>query len=155
MASWYWAADLETIFSVLRGSFVLAPSLHCSTHVHVSGNPVSLNSFELATLAKAALYFEPALDALVPPNRRSSAAYWCQSNRANPTLSQISSVQDCFAIIDHAVSTSPSLSDSPVDGPERESTRAVVEAMNLFPANSAYGKAHGKKKDFIRGKIYK
>lgn len=27
--------------------------------------------------------------------------------------------------------------------------------MNLFPAASAYGKAHGKKHNFIRGKVYK
>jgi hypothetical protein len=27
--------------------------------------------------------------------------------------------------------------------------------MNLFPAASAYGRAHGQKKDFVRGKVYK
>lgn len=27
--------------------------------------------------------------------------------------------------------------------------------MNLFPAASAYGRAHGKKRDFVRGKVYK
>lgn len=27
--------------------------------------------------------------------------------------------------------------------------------MNLFPASSAYGRAHGKKTDFVRGKVYK
>lgn len=30
-----------------------------------------------------------------------------------------------------------------------------MEAMNLFPASSAYGRAHGKHKDFVRGKVYK
>lgn len=27
--------------------------------------------------------------------------------------------------------------------------------MNLFPAASAYGRAHGRTKDFVRGKVYK
>lgn len=33
--------------------------------------------------------------------------------------------------------------------------RALVETVNMFPAASAYGKAHGRKKDFVRGKVYK
>ena len=155
MASWYWSTDLETIFSVLRGSFALAPSSHCSTHVHVSATPLPLDSFELATLAKAALYFEPALDTLVPTNRHSSTAYWCQSNRANPSLANLGSIQDCFAVIDHAASISSSPSSSSSMSTEQDNVRAIVEAMNLFPAKSAYGKAHGRKKDFIRGKVYK
>ncbi|KAM0579939.1 hypothetical protein ACHAQF_003713 [Verticillium nonalfalfae] len=32
---------------------------------------------------------------------------------------------------------------------------AVVESMCLFPASSPYGRAHGLKKDFIHGKVYK
>ncbi|KAK0746926.1 hypothetical protein B0T18DRAFT_412803 [Schizothecium vesticola] len=35
----------------------------------------------LAPLAKAALYYEPALDTLVPASRRMIIAYSCQSNR--------------------------------------------------------------------------
>ncbi len=137
-AAWYWATDLETIFNTLRSSFTLASSSHCSTHVHVSGTPAPLSSEELAALAKATLYFEPALDALVPSGRRDSAAYWCQSNHANPSLKDYA-LTDCFAILDHSSS----------------STRAVVESVNLCPASSAYGRAHGKKHDFIRGKVYK
>ncbi len=47
---------------------------------------------------------------------------------------------DCFAVLEHGSVTS---------------TRAVVESMNLFPAASAYGRANGKKHDFVRGKVYK
>ncbi|KAK3334223.1 putative amidoligase enzyme-domain-containing protein [Cercophora scortea] len=132
-----WATDLETIFSVLHGKFTLHPSPHCSTHVHISGTPHPLSPSELAALAKSALYYEPALDALVPPARRGSA-YWCQSNRSNPSLTGLD-LATCLDALGHAGS----------------SVRHVVEAMNLFPANSPYGRAHGRQKDFVRGKVYK
>ncbi|KAJ9150776.1 hypothetical protein NKR23_g3495 [Pleurostoma richardsiae] len=184
-AAWYWATDLETIFSTLRGSFALAPSQHCSTHVHVSGSPFPLSAFDLAALAKAALYYEPALDALVPAGRRASAAYWCQSNRSNPALAHYPSLADCLTGIDAAVAyatgragaDSPSSASSSSSGyyppagssssaaatsssatavaEDAAAVRAVVEAMNLFPASSPYGRAHGKKHDFVRGKVYK
>ncbi|KAL1861362.1 hypothetical protein Daus18300_008893 [Diaporthe australafricana] len=115
--------------------------------------PLPLLSAELSALAKAALYFEPALDQLVPVDRRASAAYWCQSNRASVGLGSLS-LQECMAIVDAAV-------DLPVaplgsgDSVESGRTRAVVGSMNLFPATSTYGRAHGKKHDFIRGKVYK
>ncbi|KAK3311857.1 putative amidoligase [Apodospora peruviana] len=141
----YWSSDLETIFSVLHASFTLAASSHCSTHVHVSGTPTPLSAAELSALAKAALYYEPALDRLVPPSRRGSAAYWCQSNRANPSLQQLG-LAECLATLDHVIDP-----DDGITG----NVRNIVEAMNLFPANSAYGRAHGKKKDFMRGKVYK
>ncbi len=136
--AWYWAGDLDTIFKTIRGSFTPVPSSHCSTHVHISGTPTPLSPEELTALAKAALYFEPALDALVPSARRGSEAYWCQSNHDSQALKNYD-LADCFAVLDGSSS----------------STRAVVEAMNLAPASSAYGRAHGKKHDFVRGKVYK
>jgi len=135
---WYWASDLDTIFDTLHGAYIVSPSPNCSTHVHVSGTPSPLAAHELAALAKAALYFEPAVDALVPPPRRGSAAYWCQSNRDSAALKMVP-LDDCLEALDHAGS----------------SDRGVVEAMNLCPAASAYGRAHGKKHDFVRGKVYK
>ncbi|KAK3374554.1 putative amidoligase enzyme-domain-containing protein [Podospora didyma] len=139
----YWASDLSTIFTVLHNSFNLSPSPHCSTHVHISGTPTPLSASELAALAKATLYYEPALDLLVPASRRGSAAYWCQSNLSNPTLAGLT--------LDEALATL----DDTCSGPTDDGGRAVVERMNLFPANSAYGRAHGKHKDFVRGKVYK
>lgn len=133
----FWTTDLATIFSTLHSSFTIVPSLHCSTHVHLSGHPQPLSAAGLAALAKSALYYEPALDLLVPPARRDSSAYWCQSNRASPALRNYS-LNDCLALLDNTTSS-----------------RAVIEAVNLFPAASAYGRAHGKHKDFVRGKVYK
>lgn len=171
----------------------MGPSGNCSTHVHVSATPSPLGAAELCSLAKAALYFEPALDQLVPADRRASTAYWCQSNRASIVLRALG-LGDCLGLIDAAAYLTPTSSalkvgpsavspssshfspsssfsssstgsnGSPeaglgrglgsVEG-ELAATRAVVETMNLFPAASAYGKAHGKKHDFIRGKVYK
>lgn len=137
----YWAGDLTTIFSTLHSSFTLVASPHCSTHVHISGTPLPLSASSLAALAKAALYYEPALDLLVPSARRTSTAYWCQSNRVSPAMRSLPSLADCLSLIDAASASN--------------SVRPVVEAMNLFPAASAYGRAHGKHRDFVRGKVYK
>ncbi|OIW22811.1 hypothetical protein CONLIGDRAFT_694734 [Coniochaeta ligniaria NRRL 30616] len=136
----YWAADLETIFTVLHSSFTLLPSPNCSTHVHISAAPSPFSPLELAALSKAILYHETALDRVFPPTRRSSTSYWCQSNRSNPALS-LAPLADCISALDAAAAANDS--------------RRVVELMNLFPAASAYGRAHGKKRDFVRGKVYK
>ncbi|KAK0704580.1 putative amidoligase enzyme-domain-containing protein [Lasiosphaeris hirsuta] len=137
----YWASDLTTIFTTLHASFTLVPSPNCSTHVHISSTPHPLSASGLAALAKAALYYEPALDRLVPASRRGSAAYWCQSNRASPGLRGLASLGDCLAAVDAAEAAG--------------AVRPVVEVVNLFPAASAYGRAHGKVRDFVRGKVYK
>lgn len=141
----YWASDLESIFAALHSAYVLTPSPHCSTHIHISGAPAALSPTELGALAKSALYYEPALDLLVPGPRRGSAAYWCQSNRASPPLRERHSLPDCLA----AVELSAMAAAGAVN------PRPVVEAMNLFPAASAYGRAHGRSRDFVRGKVYK
>ncbi|KAJ0104316.1 hypothetical protein J7T55_009480 [Diaporthe amygdali] len=114
--------------------------------------PMPLSSTELSALAKAALYFEPALDQLVPADRRASTAYWCQSNRASVGLRSMS-LQDCLGMVDAAVD----LSTTSLGNESFESgrTQALVGTMNLYPATSTYGRAHGKKHDFVRGKVYK
>ncbi|KAB5559575.1 putative amidoligase enzyme-domain-containing protein [Coniochaeta sp. 2T2.1] len=136
----YWGADLQTIFSVLHTHYTLHPSDHCSTHVHISGTPSPFSPLELASLSKAILYHESSLDMAFPPARR-SAAYWCQSNRTNPALAPFP-LSACLSALDSAAGTPTDL-------------RPVVELMNLFPASSAYGRSHAKKRDFIRGKVYK
>lgn len=143
---------MELIFSTIRHYFIMAPSTHCSTHIHISGTPLALSPAELSALARAALYFEPALDQLVPADRRASTAYWCQSNRSSVALRSLS-LQDCLVMVDDAVD----LPATPMSGEPADHgrTRALVGSMNLFPATSTYGRAHGKKHDFVRGKVYK
>ncbi|KAI0006390.1 putative amidoligase enzyme-domain-containing protein [Xylariaceae sp. FL0662B] len=132
--SYAWEAQLQTIFgAVLRKHFVLTPSPHCSTHVHISTVP-PLTAPQLVSVAKSILYFEPALDALLPVDRASS--YWCQSNRASTPLKALPSLSHCFAYLDNICSSD---------------TDAVVRAMCLFPASSAYGRAHGHTRDFVHG----
>ncbi|KAH8898937.1 hypothetical protein GQ53DRAFT_635257 [Thozetella sp. PMI_491] len=141
----YWATDINTIFGALESSFTITQSSACSTHVHISAAPDLLSAPELATLGKAVLYYEEALDQLVPTGRRGSTAYWCQSNRANPALKHLEDLSACFDRIDQAAATSL----------EKDKMLPVIEALNLFPAASAYGKSHGKTRDFVRGKVYK
>ncbi|KAJ9158209.1 hypothetical protein NKR19_g3566 [Coniochaeta hoffmannii] len=135
----YWASDLQTIFSVLHAHFALIPSPHCSTHVHISPISSPFSVTQLSSLSKSILYFESPLDLAFPQDRTS---YWCQSNRLNPSLSQLS-LSQCLSAVN---STSADDNNSP---------RGIVELMNLFPATSAYGRAQRKKRDFVRGKVYK
>lgn len=103
---------------------------------------MSLTAIELAALSKAILYHESALDQFFPASRCSPSSYWCQSNRTNPALRPFAaSLATCITAIDTAAASND--------------IRSVVESMNLFPAASAYGRAHGKSKDFVRGKVYK
>lgn len=128
---------LATIFSLLHTHYTVFPSPHCSTHVHLSQSyPSPFTPFDLASLAKSCLYFEASLDRLFPSSR--GEGYWCQSNRLNPALAGLS-LGECMSVIDGAYQDG--------DG--------VVEAMNLFPKESAYARAHGWKKDRVRGKVYK
>ncbi|KAG8156383.1 hypothetical protein KVR01_013724 [Diaporthe batatas] len=151
-ATWSWAVDMELIFSTIRRYFILVPSPHCSTHIHVSATPLPLSPIELSALAKAALYFEPAVDQLVPADRRASNAYWCQSNRASVALRSMS-LQECLVTVDAAWDLPATSSNTELF--DRSLARALVGSMNLFPASSTYGRAHGKKHDFVRGKVYK
>ncbi|KAK1764461.1 putative amidoligase enzyme-domain-containing protein [Phialemonium atrogriseum] len=140
----YWAADLDTIFTALHKAFSLVPSPHCSTHVHVSGAPDPLSPADLAALAKSALYHEPALDLLFPPARR-AGQYWCRSIRASEALGGVAALGDCLAVVDRAAAAAAG----------GGGYAGVVEAVNLFPAASPYGRAHGWKADAVRGKVYK
>jgi hypothetical protein len=141
-----WGAELEAILAALTTSgYILRPSPHCSTHVHISGAPTPFAPVELASLARSVLLFEQALDALMPSTRQDgSSPYWRQSNRANPALRGLP-LSSAVAVIDQA-SDAAQASDSSLP---------IVESMNLFPAASAYGRAHRKGRDFIRGKVYK
>ncbi|KAK1832264.1 putative amidoligase enzyme-domain-containing protein [Podospora conica] len=135
-----WPPTLHTLFTTLHTHYTLHPSPHTSTHIHISSLPSPMSSQALAALAKTALYYEPALDTLVPPSRRGAggSTYWCQSPRSNPALHHLP-LASCLALLDAA----------------SHSARAVVEVMNVFPASSAYGRVKRKKRDFVRGKVYK
>ncbi|KAK4198034.1 putative amidoligase enzyme-domain-containing protein [Triangularia verruculosa] len=133
------SATLTTIFSLLHTHYAVLTSPHCSTHIHLSQSyPSPFTPLDLASLAKSCLWFEASLDRLFPSR---GEGYWCQSNRLNPALAGLS-LGECIAVID-SIYTETGHADR------------VVEAMNLFPKESAYARAHGWKKDRVRGKVYK
>ncbi|KAF9878080.1 hypothetical protein CkaCkLH20_04656 [Colletotrichum karsti] len=133
-----WLADTDNIFSAVQKHCSVQDIPQCSTHIHVSQAGRDFSPHQLAALSKAILTYEACFDSLVPADRAS--AYWCQSNRWNPVLSQCQTLEDCLDLLDVAA---------------QHGTPAVVEAMCIFPASSAYGRAHGRKKDFVHGKVYK
>ncbi|KAH9886182.1 putative amidoligase enzyme-domain-containing protein [Xylariomycetidae sp. FL2044] len=142
-----WATHLTTIFKVLKAGFTVTPSAHCSTHVHISTSP-PLDASQLSSIAKSILYFEPALDALLPPDRASS--YWCQSNRASQALKSLT-LPECFEYLDTYCSGG---GGGYANDENDNGVSAVAAAMCLFPAQSAYGRAHGHVEDFVHG-VYK
>ncbi|KAL2195414.1 hypothetical protein P885DRAFT_70515 [Corynascus similis CBS 632.67] len=131
---------LTKIFSVLSTVAISIRTPRCSSHVHISRQP-ALSPHELAALAKATLYFERALDALMPPERGPNASHWAQSNRHanNPALTGLT-LAECLAKVD-AVSFAD--------------TASLVETMNLVSRESRYGMVCRKKAHFVRGKTYK
>ncbi|KAM0322139.1 hypothetical protein ACHAQA_009627 [Verticillium albo-atrum] len=135
-----WLTDLEIIFSEIRKAFKIQVSAQCSTHIHVSQQGHDMFPSQLAAVSQAALTYEACLDVMAPPERAS--AYWCRSNRQNPILSSLPSLPQCLDQLESA--------SAQVDG-----IGAIVESMCLYPASSAYGRSHGRKRDFIHGKVYK
>ncbi|EFQ36124.1 hypothetical protein CGRA01v4_06151 [Colletotrichum graminicola] len=133
-----WMDDTDHIFSAIQKHSSVQRVPQCSTHVHISQAGQDFTPSQLECLAKAILVYESCFDALVPKDRAS--AYWCQSNRRNPVLSRCKTLEDCLGLLEMA---------------SQKGTAAIVEAMCLFPASSAYGRAHGQKKDFVHGKVYK
>ncbi|KAK3301701.1 uncharacterized protein B0T15DRAFT_563143 [Chaetomium strumarium] len=160
--------DLQKIFTALinpsssssnkhKHYYTLLPTPQCSSHVHISSSSCThhhhhpyhypspcFSPTELAGLAKAALYFEHALDQLMPPERRDGEAYWAKSNRSrdNPSLAGLSLAQ-CLAKIDTAVA------DPCGD------IRPIIEVMNLYSKDTNFARARGRRADFIRGKTYR
>ncbi|OAA67815.1 hypothetical protein SPI_00010 [Niveomyces insectorum RCEF 264] len=129
--------------SSIHNAYVVIPSQHCSTHVHISTTPYPLTVLFTVSLAEAALYFEHALDALMPLVRRSSATYWCRSNRESYMLNAYADINDlrsCLAIVRYGY---------------EHAAFSVPEAVNLLSADSAYGCAHGGKNSFVHGKVFK
>ncbi|SPQ26212.1 80c3a84f-0908-4a1c-90ec-bb7be036d371 [Thermothielavioides terrestris] len=142
--------DLHRIFDAIdsaKGDLAFSTSPQCSTHVHISRTD-PLSPGEVASLARAALYFERALDQLMPPWRSDPASHWARSNRAsiNPALAGLSLAQ-CLAKLDAAAEAAAAQAGG--------DTRPVIEVMNLVTRDSRLAVARGRTADFVRGKNYK
>jgi hypothetical protein len=144
--------DLHKIFATLHGSkhYTLLTTPRSSSHVHISRTTNPFSPTELAGVAKATLYFEQALNQLMPPARRDPESYWAKSNRSrnNPSLAGLS-LAECLAKIDTAATAIQG------QGPGSTSLRPIVEVMNLYSKNTNFARARGRRADFIRGKTYR
>ena len=161
-AAWSWAADIAAIYGVVQSSYVVVPSVHCSTHVHVSTASGPLSDMGAMLLGEAVLYYEQPLDALMPPGRRHSTTYWCRSNRESHMFKVYDEVdgvlvpapaQDGSLAKNKAVPLSTCL--GVVRYGHDTAAFATPEAVNLLPADCPYGRAHGKKRSFVHGKVFK
>ncbi|CAK7206635.1 hypothetical protein SEUCBS139899_009436 [Sporothrix eucalyptigena] len=171
-----WVVDIQSIYRVLDKHFTTYESPKCSTHVHVSTSPDALTKEEAANLAAAVLYYEPAIDTLMPAHRVATNSYWCRSNRVSHMFAGFESVQGIqtidgyvqFCKAEHRagrpIPVSPSPSGSLVGlDTALKIVRACHEggefgmdqAMNWFSASSAYGQTKGMTPDFVKGKVYK
>jgi hypothetical protein len=129
----------------------MGPSDKCGTHVHISRTTL-FSAPELANLAKATLYFESALDSLMPATRSNNdQSYWCQSNRnsTNPSFAGLS-LKACLDKID-AAATSISTTAAGAGHP----LRPIVEVMNLCSHETKLARVWGKTAPFVRGKTHK
>ncbi|KAK4151541.1 hypothetical protein C8A00DRAFT_45257 [Chaetomidium leptoderma] len=146
--------DLTKIFNLLASAastFTLTKTHRASSHIHISRTP-PLTTSELASLAKATLYFEPALNALMPPSRSGdtwTCSSWAKSNRGpdNPSLAGLT-LKACLTKLDNAAAAATLGGD--------DNTRPLIEIMNLCsPTTSRWGRTHGRRAPFVRGKTYK
>lgn len=64
-----WRADVEAAWQFLRTHYLVTADENCSTHVHLS-LAKGYSPLQLKRFAQAVIHFEPAVEALVPVDRR-------------------------------------------------------------------------------------
>lgn len=81
-----WRDDARTLFSSLSNEVFLQVNESCGLHVHISPDGEDIWTLrDLKRLSRAMIYFEPAIERLVPSHRRQN--FWARSNRHdNPKL---------------------------------------------------------------------
>jgi hypothetical protein len=82
-----WVVQVQKLWKVLESQFEVHATNECSTHIHLSpaNGPWTLN--EAKGIAKAAVFLERWIDALVPGHRRINP--YCMSNRRNPEYNHL------------------------------------------------------------------
>jgi Putative amidoligase enzyme len=92
-----WRKHVEVAWEYLRRDYHVTSHGSCGTHIHISLLP-NYDLRDLQRIASSAIYFEPAIEALVPADRRQNV--WVRSNwRQSPLLmrkgrSRLQSVAD-------------------------------------------------------------
>ncbi|ERS97421.1 uncharacterized protein SPSK_03484 [Sporothrix schenckii 1099-18] len=155
-----WSTNLQIIFNVLHTYYTVHESDTCSTHVHLSTAGTTLTEVNAVCLAEAALYYEHAIDALMPV-WRAGGSHWCASNRdshmfngseaaqrtKHPALAKALAAHHTAASLDTYLDIVRACYDSRIF--------TMDEAMNLRPAKAVRGKAQGKTADLVHGKVFK
>lgn len=67
-----WREDVEATWKYLKDHYKITANENCSTHIHISLDPF-FTLPEIKRIAQAVIHFEPAIEALVPPDRRENA----------------------------------------------------------------------------------
>jgi Putative amidoligase enzyme len=86
-----WRSRLLRTWDYLTNQFYITADGRCGTHIHVSIQQ-GYDLDDLKRIAKAAFYFEPAFDALVPPHRRGDVNRYAQNLWFGPLHSDIRSI---------------------------------------------------------------
>jgi hypothetical protein len=64
-----WRSNVEAVWNFIQQNYKITGSGLCATHIHISIDP-DHTLRDIKRLAQAVIQFEPALEALVPPERR-------------------------------------------------------------------------------------
>ncbi|KAK4243772.1 putative amidoligase enzyme-domain-containing protein [Corynascus novoguineensis] len=80
-----WIPQIQETWRILQREFEVHATKECSTHVHLSPANRLWTLREAKGIAKAAVFFERCIDALMPGHRRINP--YCMSNRWNPGYS--------------------------------------------------------------------
>ncbi len=74
-----WRSHVQATWQYLQRYYEITGDVHCATHVHVSvEGGYSLE--EVKRIAQAVIHFEPAFDALVPPQRRGGECEYAKNS---------------------------------------------------------------------------
>ncbi|KAF2749892.1 hypothetical protein M011DRAFT_456630 [Sporormia fimetaria CBS 119925] len=115
-----WPGQFDRVWSVLANSFSTSSTNQCSTHVHFSPRGAPWTLSQIQSIAKSVLYYERAIDSIMPFERRTNA--WARSNRHNVLF-----LKEDMATLFHWIDSCTSLSQ-------------VAFYMCAFDKDSDYGR---------------
>ena len=87
----HWMGQFRATWGALQRGFDVQGTPQCSTHIHLSPIEGTWTLSQVKGVAKAAVYFERCIDAIVPGTRRTNN--WCKSNRWNHRFNKMTMVQ--------------------------------------------------------------
>lgn len=99
-----WRQHVQSMWSAVDAKYQIIPHKSCGTHVHIS----VAEGYNLGTvkrIAQAVIYFEPAFEALLPPDRRQNEytmSNWIDNphfgHRNKSRLESIATLESCSTI---------------------------------------------------------